>query len=110
MCYFSVGGPNSRQRYGGPKSLLLGKFTMLSLLFLPPRGPNSIANFDGGIAGLAPLDPPLVSVNYNMKINTKKTKLLRVSKRSESDNEDSSCRGNYRTSQGILLLWKHDLR
>ena len=35
-----------------------------------------------------------VSVNYNMKINTKKTKVLRVSKGSESDNEDSSCRGN----------------
>src|SRR6218665_2899824 len=52
----------------------------------------------------------MVSVNYNMKINTKKTKVLRVSKGSESDNEDSSCRGNYRTSQGILLLRKHDLR
>src|SRR6218665_481919 len=34
----------------------------------------------------------MVSVNYNMKINTKKTKVLRVSKGSESDNEDSSCR------------------
>src|SRR6218665_1232591 len=45
-----------------------------------------------------------------MKINTKKTKVLRVSKGSESDNEDSNCRGNYRTSQGILLLRKHDLR
>jgi len=32
----------------------------------------------------------MVSVNYNMKINTKKTKVLRVSKGSESDNEDSS--------------------
>jgi len=33
---------------------------MLALLFLPPRGrPNSIANFDGGMAGFAPLDPPL---------------------------------------------------
>src|SRR6218665_1053579 len=52
----------------------------------------------------------MVSVNYNMKINTKKTKVLRVSKGSESDNEDSICRGNYRTSQGILLLRKHDLR
>ena len=56
----------------------------------------------------------MVSVNYNMKINTKKTKVLRVSKGSESDNEDSrptcSCRGNYRKSQGILLLRKHDLR
>ena len=52
----------------------------------------------------------MVSVNYNMKINTKKTKVLRVSKGSESDNEDSCCRGNYRTSQGILLLRKHDLR
>ena len=66
----------------------------------------------------------MVSVNYNMKINTKKTnvlrhenmkiytkktKVLRVSKESESDNEDSICRGNYRTSQGILLLRKHDL-
>src|SRR6218665_15537 len=49
----------------------------------------------------------IVSVNYNMKINTKKTKVFRVSKGSESDNEDSSCRGNYRTSQGILLLRKH---
>ena len=28
----------------------------------------------------------IVSVNYNMKINTKKTKDLRVSKGSESDN------------------------
>ena len=45
----------------------------------------------------------MVSVNYNMKINTKKTKVLRVSKGSESDNEDSSCRINYRTSQGVLL-------
>src|SRR6218665_3571630 len=51
-----------------------------------------------------------------MKINTKKTKVLRVSKGSESDNEDTcsrptySCRGNYRKSQGILLLRKHDLR
>src|SRR6218665_345444 len=52
----------------------------------------------------------MVSVNYNMKINTKKTKVLRVSKGSESDNENSNCRGNYRTSQGILLLRKHDLR
>ena len=52
----------------------------------------------------------MVSVNYNMKINTKKTEVLRVSKGSESDNEDSSCRGNYRTSQGILLRRKHDLR
>jgi len=52
----------------------------------------------------------MVSVNYNMKINTKKTKVLRVSKVSESDNVDSSCRGNCRTSQGILLLTKHDLR
>src|SRR6218665_1045965 len=51
----------------------------------------------------------MVSVNYNMKINTKKTNVLRVSKGSESDNEDSSCRGNYRISQGILLLRKHDL-
>src|SRR6218665_3278542 len=52
----------------------------------------------------------MVSVNYNVKINTKKTKVLRVSKGSESDNEDSICRGNYRTIQGILLLRKHDLR
>src|SRR6218665_1551621 len=37
---------------------------MLPLLFLPPRGPNSIANFDGGaMAGFAPLDPPLSSFN-----------------------------------------------
>ena len=41
----------------------------------------------------------MVSVNYNMKINTKKTKVLRVSKGSDSDNEDSSCGGNYRTLQ-----------
>ena len=54
----------------------------------------------------------MVSVNYNMKINTKKTKVLRVSKGSESDKENtfSSCSGNYRTSQGILPLRKHDLR
>ena len=32
----------------------------------------------------------MVSVNYSMKINTKKAKVLRVSKGSESDNEDSS--------------------
>src|SRR6218665_645772 len=51
----------------------------------------------------------MVSANCNMKINTKKTKVLRVSKGSESDNEDNSCRENYRTSQGILLLRKHDL-
>ena len=38
----------------------------------------------------------MVSVNYNIKINTKKTKVLRVglSKGSESDNEDSSCMEN----------------
>ena len=52
----------------------------------------------------------MVSVNYNMKINTKKIKVLRVSKGSESDNEESSCRGNYRTSQGSVLHRKHDLR
>ena len=52
----------------------------------------------------------MVSVNYNMKINTKKTKVSRVSKGSESNNEDSSCRGNDRISQRILLLRKHDLR
>src|SRR6218665_3069033 len=52
----------------------------------------------------------MVSVNYNMKINTKKTKILRVSKGSESDNEASNCMGNDRTSQGIPLLRKHDLR
>src|SRR6218665_2754240 len=52
----------------------------------------------------------MVSLNYNMKINTKKTKVLRVSNGSESDNEDSSCMGTYRTSQGILLLRKNDLR
>jgi len=50
MWNFSVGGGGqirNQQRYGGPKSLLLGKFTML--LFLPPKGgPNSIANFYGG--------------------------------------------------------------
>src|SRR6218665_4074855 len=52
----------------------------------------------------------MVTVNYNMKRNTKKTKVLRVSKGSETYNEDSSFRGNYRTSQGILLLRKHDRR
>src|SRR6218665_1379009 len=52
----------------------------------------------------------MVSVNYNMKINAKKTNVLRVSKGSESDNEDSSCRGNYRTSYGILLLRKVVIR
>ena len=31
----------------------------------------------------------MVSVNYNRKINTKMTKVLRVSKASESDNEDT---------------------
>src|SRR6218665_225565 len=50
----------------------------------------------------------MVSVNYNIKINTKKTKILRVglSKGSESDNEDSSCMENCRTSQGILKFPK----
>src|SRR6218665_291381 len=40
MWYFSVGGAKSivDSDTGGPKSLLLGKFTMLSLLLLPPRG------------------------------------------------------------------------
>src|SRR6218665_900765 len=58
---FPQGGQiRNRHRYVGPKSLHLHKFTILSLLFLPPRGPNSIANFDGGaMAGFAPLDPPL---------------------------------------------------
>src|SRR6218665_1267636 len=37
-----------------------------------------------------------------MKINTKKTKVLRISKGSESDNEDSSCRGNYRRNSATL--------
>ena len=35
----------------------------------------------------------ILSVNYNKKINTKNTKVSRVSKGLESDNEDSSCRG-----------------
>src|SRR6218665_2055067 len=33
---------------GGPKSLHFDKLTLLSLLFLPRGGPNSIANFDEG--------------------------------------------------------------
>src|SRR6218665_1711409 len=73
--YFSVGGQiRNRQRYGEPNLLLLGKFTMLSLLFLPPRGrPNSIANFDGGMAGFAPLDQPLIRIvaNLPLRINKK---------------------------------------
>src|SRR6218665_1402385 len=35
----------------------------------------------------------MLTVNYNMKINTKKTKVLRVSNESESDNEDSIVAG-----------------
>jgi len=39
MWYFSVGGQiRGRHRYGGPKSLLFDKITMLPLLFLPPEG------------------------------------------------------------------------
>ncbi len=50
MWYFSVGGGGKSVADidTGAKSLHFDKFTMLSLLFLPPRGPNSIANFDGG--------------------------------------------------------------
>src|SRR6218665_3759999 len=62
VVFFRVGGAKSVADIdtGGPKSLHFDKFTMLSLLFLPrSRGPNSIANFDGGVAGFAPLDPPL---------------------------------------------------
>ena len=53
----------------------------------------------------------MVSVNYNMKINTKRTKdkCLESKQRIRISYEDSICRGNYRTSQGILLLRKHDL-
>src|SRR6218665_211079 len=50
-CFFSVGGAKfvaDIDTGEGPKSLHFDKFTMLSLLFLPSRGPNSIANFDGG--------------------------------------------------------------
>src|SRR6218665_2532175 len=57
ICYFSVrGGAKSvaDSDTGGPKSLLLAKFTMLSLLFLPRRGANSIANFDGGHGRICP--------------------------------------------------------
>ena len=46
----------------------------------------------------------MVSVNYNMKINTKKTKVLRVSKGSESDKEDGSCRENYRQVKEFCYL------
>ena len=62
ICWFSVGGPNSVAHINqeGQKSLNSHKFTILSLLFLPPRGPNSIANFEGGPwPDLPPLDPPL---------------------------------------------------
>src|SRR6218665_3876964 len=37
---------------------------MLSVLFLPSRGPNSIANFDGGHGRICPLDPPLFQANH----------------------------------------------
>ena len=40
----------SRHRYGGPKSKIFHKFTMLSLvitLYSPEGEPNTIANFDG---------------------------------------------------------------
>ena len=57
---------------------------------------NAIADSESDLPRMDRLN--MVSVNYNMKKNTKQTKVLRLSKGSESDNEDSSCRGNYRTS------------
>src|SRR6218665_1048918 len=72
--YFSVGGPiRSRQRYGGPKSLLLGKFTMLSLLFLPPRGAQTPLPTSMGGWPDSPLDQPLIRIvaNLPLRINKK---------------------------------------
>jgi len=69
----------SRHRKGGPKSLHFANFTILSLLFLPPRrGPNSIANFDGGPwPDLPPLDPPLnEDLIYLKKLSREKVLLL----------------------------------
>ena len=39
---------------GEPKSLLLEKFTMLPLLFLPPRGQTPLPTSMGGHGGFAP--------------------------------------------------------
>jgi len=39
---------------------------MLSLFFLPPRGPNYIDNFDGGHGRIGPLDPPLSADAMNI--------------------------------------------
>jgi len=40
----------------GIKNLIFLKFTLLPLfyVYLPPRGPNFIANFGGGMAGFSP--------------------------------------------------------
>ena len=51
----------------------------------------------------------MVSVKYNMKINTIKTKVLRVSKGSESAMKIVFAEEIIEQSQGILLLRKHDL-
>ena len=65
ISYFSVGGEqicsDIGKRGGQNPYILPTYFTLLTLLVHPPRGPNSIANFEGGVmaAGLAPLDPPL---------------------------------------------------
>src|SRR6218665_1135686 len=62
ICYFSVGGTKSVADIdtGGPKSLHFHKFTMLSLLFLLPRGAKLHGKVRwGAMAGFAPLDPPL---------------------------------------------------
>src|SRR6218665_2016031 len=46
----------------------------------------------------------MVSVNYNMKINTKKTKVLRVSKGSESDNHSFIHSGHFYSAPSSPLL------
>src|SRR6218665_834383 len=111
MCYLSVGGQIADSDTGGGKIITFSQIhNAIITLSSPEGGQTPLPTSMGGHSRICPLDPPLVSVNYNMKINTKNTKVLRVSKGLESNNEDSSCRGNYRTSQGILLLRKHDLR
>src|SRR6218665_2888118 len=69
MWYFPTGGQiRNRHRYrGAPKSLHFDKFTILSLLFLPPRGAKLHSQLRWGtMAGFAPLDPPL-----HQRINSK---------------------------------------
>src|SRR6218665_2966897 len=69
LWYFFVGRAKSVAviDMGGPKSLLYDKFTMLSLLFQPPRGAKLHCQLRMGGHGriCSPLDPPL-AINENL--------------------------------------------